>query len=362
MARIWSQPECGSGTCIIYEHNLRYDCVQGARVLTGDANLCFCQQTNSDSACAQALAARIAQYTYNFPIGMCGGGAQSITTGTYVFQPGQTCCNPTIFPNCYVGGCYSNEVGGYGVCTRLNDCCASLSQNCNPGFCLPASGGDPPGCFNITNQCAGAMGGTSVPTVPGDPERPPYCKGESDERCGGTGCCLCDRCCDMDSTTCLAKGGTVMSGSCSAPATQTSCKNNNVKPSCKQGIWKLGIRPDAHYANMTNPVSPHRLDIASVAKQKTKDNPGGIEECKINYGWLQRSATGNAMEGRICNTYNRNRTNCGNATLNANKSPTLNLVRSATTGAMEFVGRYRVPCPEQSEFLSTCNTQVGCAA
>lgn len=175
--------------------------------------------------------------------------------------------------------------------------------------------------------------------------------------CGaGTGCCLCDRCCDMPSQTCLDKGGKVMNGSCSMQTTRDACKAANWPPACKGGKWLLGIRPTAHTAK------PGKMSIVSERTHKNIDRPSGQTECRKVYGWLQKSATKGVMEGRICNTYNQRRTNCGNASLNARKSPIMKLVRHATRGVMVWEGKYRTPCPEQSQFLSTCSTLVGCAA
>ena len=181
-------------------------------------------------------------------------------------------------------------------------------------------------------------------------ERATICKPEDNFCPTGTGCCLCDRCCDMDSVTCVNKGGTVMSGSCTASATQTSCKNANVRPPCKQGTWKLAMRSTAHTAK------PGKMSIASSAGQRTNDYATGTNECRTSYGWLQRHATKGAMEGRICNKYSNSCMSGANA--NKKRSPTLKLVRNATRGVMEWQGRYRTPCPESSDM--GCSTTVGC--
>lgn len=175
-----------------------------------------------------------------------------------------------------------------------------------------------------------------------------YCEPLGPIRCDGVGCCLCDRCCDMPSATCLAKGGTVMSGSCSQAATQTSCRTTNKKPACKGGKWTLGMRPTAHGAK------PGVMSIVSERTHKTKDLPSGQNECRKVYGWLQRSATEGVMQGRICNQSNQR---CTTAT---KKSPIMKLVRDANTGVMKWEGKYRTPCPEQSDM--GCATTVGCAA
>lgn len=241
-------------------------------------------------------------------------------------------------------------------CESRGHCCARVSDG---GFdCINLQMGE-------TRPSQYSFCSLKIP-LPGQDQ---LCQGIDDPACQppDAGCCLCDRCCDgLTATQCTAKGGSVMrSGSCTTSTTQTACKNANVKPACRQGKWKLGKLPPEHWAGRVNPLQQGgRMEIVSTTGLKTKDKAAGsgsqFEECRQVYGWLQKSTTKNVMEGRICNTYNRNRVNCGNPALNANKSPTLNLVRSTTNGAMEFTGRFRIPCPESTDM--GCATTVGCAA
>lgn len=236
-------------------------------------------------------------------------------------------------------GCYNSQ--STNCCTQAGDlplaqkCSLYTNDPCVKGCCCPT------GCENVSVFESCPLGCTSKPGGLA-------CVSVDDPACTG-GCCLCDRCCDMPASDCITKGGSVMSGSCSVAATQTSCKNANVKPACEGGIWKLGIRPTQHTAK------PGRMSIVSALTHKNKDLASGQTECRKIYGWLQKSATTGAMEGRICNQYNQR---C----VSTKKSPIMKLVRNATSGVMQWEGKYRTPCPEQADFVSTCSTIVGCTA
>lgn len=248
---------------------------------------------------------------------------------------------------------------GCGVCRPDEGCClngisATITE---PGACEHFGGtwnagqcSISVGCKNINPYVCSYMGGTPLGRLC-EPDEP---------ACRIGGCCLCNRCCDIEPQACTNRGGVVLSASCDDAGVQATCKNLNIRPPCKQGKWQIAMRPTEHTSGMTNPITPHVVEICSAAPQRTNDldpNAPSPEECRYNYGWLQRSGF-RAMEGRICNTYNRN---CVTTTPGSKKkSPRLNLVRSANSNTMEFIGRYRIPCPEAADF--GCTTQVGCAA
>ena len=156
----------------------------------------------------------------------------------------------------------------------------------------------------------------------------------------------------MSAEQCSALGGTQTLGSCDDPGVQTACRSSNIRKPCKTRTWKLAKRPTEHNTGFANPIRTGWMEIVSETPERTKDAATTAEECKYNYGWLQKSATGHVMEGRMCNTYNRQ---CAGFTKRAQR---LRLVRSAAGGTMEFQGSYRPPCPEESEM--GCATTVGC--
>lgn len=296
----------------------------------------------------------------------CGGAAYCRITATATgnFVPGQVCCgaaypNGTVHPNACTGvnppnsvdTCILNEFHNWvnleqcnagGTPTTFGECKSlMLTAQCNPPCCLPATSTDPIECINTSGQCCGAISGARLPG--GNP-----CTSVDDPKClTGQGCCLCDRCCDMDSQTCLNKGGTPMPASCSQTSTQSACTSARVKPSCKRGTWQAARRPAAHRAGSTINPPAGRWEPASIAKQRNMDVANVTGECKLSYGWVQRN--NGRWEGKICNTYN-NRCSSGK------RAPVMNVVRKG--GRWEWEGKYRIPCPEESEM--GCNRRVTC--
>lgn len=242
-------------------------------------------------------------------------------------------------------GCYVSESAG--CCAQAGD--SALAQKCSfyqndpciRGCCCPT------GCQDVSSSdsCPQGCFGKSDNTP---------CVGVNDPACGQS-CCLCNQCCDIDALTCAARGGATMSGSCSQPATQTSCRNANVKPSCKKATFQIGPRAASHTTAFL-PIRPHVLEVVSTGKHRLKDLPMGTEECRQQYGWMQPSTAKNEIEGRICNTWNRN---CVGTGQKGKTSPALKLVKSTQGNFMEFQARYRPPCPEQTG--AGCYN-VGCAA
>lgn len=369
MARIWPQPQCSTGCCICYSKYRSWGCdfFTGTFLESQEYTSFVFDGTNtgvpvtSDTMCDQSCRDIIMPHDSYFS----GPGwfacsdrlSTSIEYLTHSFQHGQLCCNVPYDDflakkaggeGCFYQECCHPSHPPRGATAEDYNACNSeyTAAKCNPGFCLPETNSDPIECINLTTPCGNAILGSHI--VSGTPS---WCTSISDDRCAsdGVGCCLCDRCCDMDPSACASKGGTVMSGSCSVPATQTTCRNANVKSKCKGGIWNLGIRPTQHTAK------PGVMSIVSAITHKTKDLPSGQNECRKVYGWLQRSTTKSVMEGRICNQPNAR---C----VSTKKSPIMQLVRHATSGVMQWEAKYRTPCPEQNDFLSTCSTLVGCAA
>lgn len=363
MARVWAQPECSSGACVCKIHNE----IWGYFVplcdyhKTDDAKYCYCltyrnqeqpssgvitNQTECSSACESVFRPGWPNPSSYFPPDdPCAPGQLNITrTIEGQFYPGTTCCIPTqqCSPGCRFDvltnlACTANEHA---------ECCTAYVSGCNAGFCLPPSGGDPAGCFNLTTACGNAMG-SRLPST----SFPPYCVSEQDPRCvvAAQGCCLCDRCCDMDATACTNMGGTPMPASCSQTSTQSVCTSARVKPACKKATYRAARRPDAHRTGSTINPPRGRWEPCSIAKQKTIDTPNvtGTAECKLSYGFVQRN--GGRWEGKFCNTYN-------NRCASGKRSPTLNMVRNG--GRWDFEGKYRHPCPEESEM--GCTRTVTC--
>ena len=331
-----------------------------------------CLDTASASECHASDGVTVERSCVGFP-----SEASLTKTRTSTYYPGLSCCvvqglpnqrtltcQHTIFEGCPGGNAIVNAYSGdgavvnqvlYGVCVNslagcnsVRCCCGSQCKlspglNCdalNDASCIQAPGVNSwlSGSNAVLYECAPCL------------NPPPGNYACSETLCGGTGCCLCDRCCDMPSQTCLDKGGKVMTGSCSTQATKDACKAANWPPKCKGGVWTIGIRPTEHTAK------PGRMSIVSKLTHKNIDRASGQTECRKVYGWLQRNATQGVMEGRICNQSNQR---CATAT---KKSPIMKLVRNATSGVMQWEGKYRTPCPEQADFLSTCSTTVGCAA
>lgn len=247
-------------------------------------------------------------------------------------------------------GCYNSEsstcCAQAGDSILANHCSFYQTDPCVKGCCCTT------GCTNVSTNVQCPQGCT--PKASGL-----ACSGTNDPECGG-GCCLCDRCCDMSATDCAARGGTAITGSCGASATQTTCKNSNARRSCVSGIWSAARRPAAHFpSNIGTPAlfppafKSGRWEPASIAKQRNLDRPGGsyseAAECRMSYGWLERAE--GRWDAKICNTYN-------NRCASGKKTQKLKLTRVG--GRWEWRGAYRPPCPEESDM--GCATTVGCPA
>jgi hypothetical protein len=357
MARTWPQPQCSTGCCVYSEHFIAYAYDSSCTPYTN--NIYRYQATGSVSSVqCESLYGSQPQDEYSN-----GGPCGNVPLTQWVswnkkFYPGAECCSPSSwlwneddsnnpnFPN-------------YHTLAEYQAALSKITRDCNVGFCLPESGGDPPECVNTTITCGAAVpGSVRVEWIPDNPNFPRYCKSANDDRCG-VGCCLCDRCCDgLTTQQCTDKGGTPMAGSCNLQSVKDTCRSTNWKRPCVRGTWRAARRPAEHYpSNVGTPPLPSgttragRWEPSSISRQRNMDQPGGsytaANECKLSYGWIQRS--NGRWDGKICNTYN-------NRCPGGKRTQLLRLKRNG--GRWDWQGNYRPPCPEEADL--GCNTTVGC--
>lgn len=349
--------------------------------ITGLVN---CLTLATDQACADYVEPRTLDIILG-PGSACPGlvGIRDEVVQFKWFPCGQCCFGP---PSCTnvdtlpeAEACYAQLVAG--VCGAVVRCCPHVGASYGPG-CYNAEStsccqqaGDTPGLFGVcptdgTDPCIRGcccIGGCV--DVQASAQCPAGCLGVNDgKNCGATadpchgGCCLCQQCCNISASSCAAQGGTSMPTLCGTGNTNTNCRNARVHPPCKKADFRLSKRPThAGFIGAVVPRTPRTvLDIGSTARQRTIDeNPQtSAAECKVIYGFLAR--TNGAMEGRICNTWNRNcaAPNVVNSQ-STRRTQRLGLVRSGS-GAFEFRGNYRPPCPEASSSGFGCLSNVGC--
>lgn len=278
-------------------------------------------------------------------------------------RPCINCCSASPYVNApastVFGQCYEDPPHG-GLTfipererSTYDICCHSISSDqCRGvGCCCPDGS-----CRNIgyyrEGVCPRVFSDCNIDAGTGCANRGRTCV-TGDDNCG-TGCCLCNRCCDMPASECTSKGGTV-TGSCSDANVRTSCRVSNVKPPCRKGEWKVGKRPSPHFSGMTIGAAANRMAIFSNAPQRTIDRAPGTEECRVSYAHIEKHPDRSYAGAGLCNTYNRN---CTQPTQSGRVRQRMKLVKSATKNAMVWEGRYRPPCPESADF--GCTQTVGC--